>query len=287
MQLSLNGLFSDYLSGEILRDQFEGLIYNYLVHNQEKTCLSHWKRDEYEDYLSWFYPRLHKAIDTYQDVGSSFEAFAARFLLVSSKEYRVRITSKAVTEYSAWSAQVPDMYAHEEPPVYIHKSAEKMINDLTIDKKGRKNTRCVLALLLKCYNYVSEDFAEKVAPKLGMDKKELLAMLKKIREIRQDRDDAVYFMQERINTQFLRCIVYERKMMLLKEDANAYAKLKSKHERARARLEKMRERIRNIRTDATNKQVAEIIGISKGTVDASLYKLRTRMQVMSEKALAN
>jgi len=281
MLQTINDYYSGYLSGNLSRNEFEGLIYNYLILNQEKTCLSHWKRCEYEDYLSWFYPRLHKAIDSYHDIGSSFEAFAARFLLISSKEYRGRITSNAITEYSAWSAQVPDMYAREEPPVYIHSSVEHIINKLTIERNGRKNTRRLLALILKCYYYISDDFAEKAAERIGLDKKDLMEKLNKIRAIRQNRDDKIFFMKERVNTQFLRCLVYEKKLSLLKENASAYDKQKQKCEKARERLENMRKRIKNIRTDATNKQVSEVVGISKGTVDASLHRLKTKWKTLS------
>ncbi|MCL2266108.1 MAG: hypothetical protein FWC22_08740, partial [Treponema sp.] len=98
----------------------------------------------------------------------------------------------------AWSARIPEMYAHEEPPVYIHKGAEDVITKLVIDKKGRKNSKRILALILKCYYYVSEDFAEKIAPLIGMECGELLKMLDVIRKIRQDRDDKIYLMKESI-----------------------------------------------------------------------------------------
>jgi len=287
-QLSLNDFYSEYLSGNISLTELEGAIYNYLFNNQEKTCLCHWKRDEFEDYISWFYPRLHKAIKSYQDIGASFEAFMARFLLISSKEYRVRITTNAITEYSAWSAQVPDMYVYEEPPVYKHKNnMESIVDNLTNDRSGRKNTRRLLALILKCYNYVSVDFAEKIAPKIGIKKEELLEMLSAIRAIRKERDDKIYFMKERIYTQFFRCLIYEKKLSLIKENTAAYNKLKHKHEKARGRLEKMRKRIAGVRTDATNKQISGIIGVSKGAVDSSLHKLKTKWEKMLKNSHLN
>jgi len=289
-QLILNDFYSDYLLGHLSRSELEGCIYTYLVNNQEKTSLNHWKHEDYDDYISWFYPRLQKAIDSYQDVGSTFEGFIARFLLISSKEYRTKMTTNAITEYSAWSALVPDMYAmyaREEPPVYIPNSAEDVITKLTIDRSGRKNTRRVLTLILKCYYYVSDDFAEKIAPKLGIKKTELLDMLYKIRSSRQKKDDDIFLMKEGIHTQFIRCLVYERRLSYIEENANAYSQLKLKLKKARERLEKMRKRLTSIRTEATNKQIAEIIGISKGTVDASLHRLKGKWAEMSKKAVLN
>jgi len=289
-QLILNDIYSNFLLGYLPRVELEGNIYQYLISNQEKTCLSHWKRDDYNDYLSWFFPRLQKAISSYKDIGASFEAFIARFIHTSSKEYRTKVITNSITEYYAWSAQVPDMYAmyaREEPPVYIPDSVENVITELSIDRSGRKNTRRLLALILKCYNFVSEDFAEKIAPKLGIDKNELLEMLKKIKLIRQKRDDKIYLMKESLNTQFIRCLVYEKRLSLLKENAAAYNKLKIKQKKARERLDKMRKRMASIRIDATNRQIAEIIGTSKGTVDASLHRLRGKWEKMSKKAVLN
>jgi FixJ family two-component response regulator len=63
--------------------------------------------------------------------------------------------------------------------------------------------------------------------------------------------------------------------------------MKLRLEKARLRLEKMRKRLSKIRTDATNKQVAEVIGIKKGTVDASLYKLKAKLVSVAGKSHLN
>ena len=287
MQQNLNELYSGYYTGELERTKFEGLIYNYLVRNREKTSIGHWKRDEYEDFISWFYPRLQTAIDSYQETGASFEAFLAKYLLISAKEYQVRNTTNSVIEYSTWSARVSEMYACEEAPVYIHNKTEDTITQLIINKKGKKNTRRILALILKCYYYVSEDFAEKIAPMIGVNTSELTEMLSRIRKIREEKDDKIYLTKERIYCQFYRCIVYEKRLSLVQENTTVHNKLKFRLEKARQRLEKMRGRIKNIRTEATNKQIAEVIGITKGTVDASLHRLKARWKTMAKKAELN
>jgi len=243
MKHILNNLYSGYIAGEVSLTDFESGIYKYLFNNQERTCLNYWNREEYDDFISWFYPHLQSAIKSYVDTGASFEAFMAKYLFISAKEYHVRTTINSVTEYSAWSARIPEMYAHEEPPVYIHKGAEDVITKLVIDKKGRKNSKRILALILKCYYYVSEDFAEKIAPLIGMECGELLKMLDVIRKIRQDRDDKIYLMKESIYRQFYRCIIYEKRLTMIKENTNTYCKLQDRLEKGRQRLEKMRERL--------------------------------------------
>jgi hypothetical protein len=275
------------MSGEIKRGEFEGNLYAYLVNNQDKTCLSHWKNDEYEDYVSWFYPGLHKAIDYYSETGASFEAFMHKFMLVSSKEYHVGITTKSIIEYSAWSARIPDLYTHEEAPVYLHERTESVIKQLIIDKKGRKNTRRIVALILKCYHYVSDDFLDKISVVIGIDKNQLKEMVMKIRRMRQKRDDEIYHMKERMYRQYYRCIIYEKRLLLLQENTIIYNKMLVRLEKARQRLENMRRRISKIRTDASNKQVADVIGIKKGTVDSSLFKLKAKWEIMAAKSDLN
>ena len=284
---SINDLYTSFLSGEISRSHLEGSVYSYLVNNQEKTCLCHWKRDEYEDYLSWFYPRLHKAIDSYTEVGSSFEAFVTRFLWLSSKEFKVRITTNSITEYSTWSARVPDMYVQEEIPAYLPDNTDSIINDLLVDSKGRKNYKRILALIIKCYYYISDDFADKIALKTGIDREELAQMLNKIREVRQERDDEIYHLKERIYSQYFRCIAYEKRISMLKKNSNMYLKLNHRLEKAKLRLENMRKRFNTIRTDATNQQVAEIIGTTKNNVDANLHRLKRRWKKLAKKANEN
>jgi len=287
IQQSINEQFTSYVNGELKRADFEVLIYRFFLHNQDKTCLSHWRHDEYEDFVSWFYSRLHRAIDTYRDTGSSFEAFLGKFLLISSKEYRVRITTQNVTEYSAWSARVPDLYAHEDPPDYSHENEEKSLLKLFTAQNGRKSTRQILALILKCYYYVSDDFMEKITKKTGINCNELREMIDKMQKIRQKKDDEIYRMKERIFSQYYRCMIYEKRLLLVQENSTAHNKLKLRLEKAKTRLERMRKRMTLIRTDATNRQIAQVIGIKKGTVDASLYSLKTKADVLADKSLLN
>jgi len=283
----INESYAEYLIGNIKRDEFESVIYTYLVNNQGKTCIKHWEKDKYEDFISGFYSNIRKTIDNYENTGSSFEAYLYRFILVAAKEYLVRTTAKAVTEDSTWSARIPDMYVYEEPPAYKINSAKKEITKMITGVNGKRNRKRILALVLKCYYFVSDDFADKIAALTGIDAEELIEKLNKIRRIRQKKDDRIYLFKERIYCQFYRCIVYEKKLALMRENTFAYEKMRHRLDRARERLCRMRERIKKIRTDATHKQIAEVIGISKGTVDASLYRLKEKWEKMAKKANLN
>ena len=271
----LNSLYFQYASNIIERDEFEGLVYQYLIKNQEKTGLSHWKCDDYNDYLSWIYPRLHNTIDSYHDTGASFDAYISSIVHRTSREYRVKLITNSVIEYAAWSVQVPDMYVYEETPAYLYDRQENMLPQF-FDYKGRKNPKQLLALILKCYNYVSDDFINRIAEYTGIDSEKLREMLDKLRTIRQKKDNQIYYMKERIYCQYYRCIVYEKRLSYIPENTSTHIRLKYRLEKARQRLESMRKRITGIRTDATNREVADVIGISKGAVDSNLHRLKKK-----------
>ncbi|MCL2243098.1 MAG: hypothetical protein FWC03_01360 [Treponema sp.] len=271
----LNNLYSEYTEKLINRCEFEGLVYQYLLNNQEKTSLSNWETDDYKDYLSWIYTRLHNTIDSYQDTGSSFDAYIGSVIHHTAREYRVKLITNSVIEYAAWSVQVPDMYVYDDTPSY---SCEKQENTLPriFEYRGRKNPKQLLALILKCYYYVSDDFINRAAGCTGIDGEKLKEMINKLRVIRRKKDDAIYYMKERIHCQYYRCIVYEKRLSYVPENTSTYIRLKYRLEKARKRLESMRKRITGVRTDATNREVADIIGISKGAVDASLHRLKNK-----------
>jgi DNA-directed RNA polymerase specialized sigma24 family protein len=284
---TLNDLYSMFIESKINRGKFEGLVFIYLLNNQSKISTRRWKNDEYEEFISWFYPRLNKAIDSYKETGSSFEAYLINIIRTASKEYRMRLTINVVTEQSAWNAQIPEYYAREETPVYTHEKPDSEISQIILQIKGRKNPKQLLALILKCYYYISDDFLDKIAVYTGLDKKILKEMIEKLRIMREKREDEIYRMKERIYGQFYRCIVYEHRLSYITENASMYSKLKKRLEKARNRLEKMRKRVLKVRTYPSNREIAGVIGVTKGSIDSTLYKLRTRLKELAEKSILN
>jgi hypothetical protein len=156
-----------------------------------------------------------------------------------------------------------------------------------ITVKRRNNPRQLLMLVLKCYRYMSDEFIDRIARKIRIDRDKLTEMINIIRAIRAERDAEIYSMQERIFSQFYRCIVYEKRLSYLPENSSAYMNMKLRLEKARKRLERMRKRQARIRTDPTNKVIAMVMGISKGSVDSGLYILKNKWNLSDDKSLLN
>jgi DNA-directed RNA polymerase specialized sigma24 family protein len=263
--ITLNGLFADFSAGLLEKKKLEGEIFRAI--KEDVRHLANWNREDNDEYLSWLYPRISQAIRTYRETGSSFETYIGALVRMTAKEFRSRKARTYLAESAAWMSVFPDMYTSEEPPEYgVHNEEETGPKPI--------NPRQLLILILKCCYYVSDDFLQRAAPRLGIQGEELDRMVNFLRKLREKREQCNAILQEKINYQFYRCIYYEKTLQSLPENSIAAQRLSGKLERGRGRLANMRERLVKKLPDPSNYQIAKLLGISKGTVDSVLYRLR-------------
>jgi len=264
--ISLNGLFADYAAGLLERRKLEGEIFRTVKENVRH--LANWNREDNDEYLSWLYPRISQAIGTYRETGSSFETYISSIVRMTAREFRSRKARAYLAESAAWMSVLPDMYTSEEPPEYAYAEEETRAKPL--------HPRQLLILILKCCCSVSDDFLERAASMTGIPWEELYRMVSILRKFRETREQCNATLQEKVNYQFYRCIFYEKRLSALPENSIAAQRIKAKLERGRDRLGNLRERLAKRRSlDPSNRQIAKLLGLSKGTVDSVLYRLKT------------
>jgi hypothetical protein len=266
--VSLNDLFKKYSQGMLARQEFEGVLFEYALENNQRFHLANWEHDEYADYLSWLYPRMKRAIDKYQEAGASFETYIGAIMRWSAREYRFKTSNYQITEYTTWSFKTMDMMLHENEPEYLASERQPRLP---------YNSRQLLILILKSYYFVSDDFVTRIAPALKMEKEILFGLLAKVRELRAERDAEINTLRERCHGQFYRCMAYEQRLRTTQENSAFHILLQTRLERARRRLLTIRKRLARTRLEASNTQVARILGIPKGSVDSAMFWLKNRM----------
>jgi RNA polymerase sigma factor (sigma-70 family) len=277
---SLNDLYMKYSQGLLKKKEFEGLLFKAILDNLQYFNLYQWKKDDCMDYLSWLYPRLSRAVDTYKNNGATFESYVGTLIRWSAREYRSRRENQITAEQMVWMAKFSDTHVNEEEPDYFLPNGDTGSQGKEI--KPVKNPRQVLMLILKCYHYCSDDFLNRLAPSIGIEKNKLKQMVDSLRRQRIRHDETHRLMRERIHSQYYRCVVYEKRLGALSENSVMYSKTKIQLQKARQRLDAMRKRLAKLRMEATNLQIAKILGIKKGTVDSNLHALRTRLQSASD-----
>jgi len=265
--VSLNSLYSDYAAGLRDKKDIEEAIFKAL--KDETRLLPGWNADDYRDYISWLYPRISRAISAYRETSSTFETYIFSLVHLTAKEYRVKLLRNYTSESAAWITQIPDMYASEPEPEYFEGNANKTLPKIN-------NPRQLLILVLKCCSYVSLDFVDKIAPILGMRTDELIEMFNWLKEQREKRDHEINRLRELANYQFYRCLYYEQTLRAMPEENAFTRRMKRRLERRRKGLAHTREKLARLHSDPANCQIAELLGISKGAVDSTLYSMKTR-----------
>jgi hypothetical protein len=273
---SLNILYRQYQEGTLVKRDFEGEIFRIILANLKSFYLFNGDEEEGIDYLCWLYPRLSRAVENYRNSGAPFAAYIGALVRCSTKEYQSRRMDHYITEYAAWTARAADLEVHSPAPEYLGEEQEEEREEkpARLRKLPPLKSRQILLLILKSYFFASDDFIERAAPFTGIEKEKLAQMIDKLRNRRSRKDEEIREFQERISTQFYRCIAWERRLKSLPPESGRYRKIQIQLERARRRLEKMRKRFSRFRVDATHKQIAEVAGVSAGTVSSSLFLLK-------------
>jgi RNA polymerase sigma factor (sigma-70 family) len=264
--LPLDSFLHEFREGKLEKKELESSIFEYILKNSRRFRLHNWLRDEYVDFLCELYPRINRAIDRYQDEGSSFDAYIVTMVRWAAREYIHTEASHRITERTYWDACIQEMAVCENEPPY----------DSAGPCKPVKNPRQVLLLLLKSYYFLSEDFINRVAPAIGMEEETLQCLVGRLRELRGHRDEIIKELQGRIYSQYYRCIAFEKRMYAAPAGSARYENLKIRLEKARKRLETMRKRFKRIRMEPTNQQVAQVLGIPKGTVDSNVFAIKAK-----------
>jgi len=283
--LTLNELYEQYMDGLLTKKVFEGAIFRIIKKNMYHLGLAGWNSEERDDFISSLYPRISRAIDKYQETGSSFEIYINTLVRLTAKEYCANAARSYVKETAAWITQIPDMYVCENEAGYDdHSGTEAEDAEKSVKLK---NPRQLLILILKCCNYVTDDFLEKVSPQLGIKPETLHAMIDCLKKQRENRIVEFSVMRERVSNQLYRCIFYQKELEALTENSIIAQRFRKRLERGRIKLKKMRKRLKRARLDPSNLQIAELLGLSKSTVDTVLYNLRERakqpVEVLQEK----
>ncbi|MDR2072206.1 MAG: hypothetical protein LBP60_02065 [Spirochaetaceae bacterium] len=270
----LNKLLQDYRQGHISRKELEGSIFNHIRKDPRRLSISWWTEEAYDDFISWFYPRMSRAVDRYKECGSNFDAYITTMIRLSAKEYGIRKKEHRIIEKTWWDAKAEEMAVYEpEEPEYLEE--EPKLHRVS-------NPRQVLMLLLKAYHYLSESHVARLAPAVGLTKEELSSIIDRLRRLRLQRDEAVRNLKERIHAQFYRCLAFEKRMIHAPPYSIHRLKMKKCLETARKRLLSMRKRLASMRTEASNEQIAQVLGVKKGTVDSNLHAVKQRNQTENQ-----
>jgi hypothetical protein len=268
--LPLDSCLAQFYEGEVSKKELEGFIFKYILNNYRNFYLNDWEEDECVDFLCWLYPRISRAVDNYQYAGASFTAYMGTLVRLSAKEFRLLEKEHRLIERTYWGATAADMFVRNPEPDYLSESTPQR------SFRSVANPRQALILLLKSYSCVSEDFIARAAPAIGMNKETLIQLVENLRSMRFEQDLEIRSLRERIYGQYFRCKTFEHRRNALPEGTSRHYMMQKRLERAEKRLKNMKKTLKAIKSGASNRQVARILGVSKGTIDSAIHAVKYR-----------
>lgn len=266
----LDALYRKFRRGDLERGDFEGELFRFVKGNPQRYRLGTLKEQQRDDFFGWIYPRLRRAIDAYRDLGSSFDAYLYTVVRWAIVDYRCENADREAVERAYWSERAQE--AREVEVDYGQDTEGGATQRLWF-----KNPRQVLALTLKCCMFVSDDFCDRVAPSLNIGAWELREKIEILRRMIAERAERRRAIEERASTVYYRCIVLEAKIRQLPEGNPRRDDLERSLRFSRRLLASLRARAAAISLGASNREISRVLGIPKGTVDASLHFLKKRM----------
>jgi Arc/MetJ-type ribon-helix-helix transcriptional regulator len=276
--MPLSELYHQYISGTLKKNEFDSKVFQYLLDNCERYRVFGGNRDRWNEFLSWFYPRLSRTVNLYRDKGSSFDAYMAAIIRSASKEYQYRETVHSITEYVFWQTRIEELailnYELEYPEVPELSPVVFLPSDI--------KPKHILMLLLKSYDFVPDDFVQKIANAIGVEITYIRELIDRLHQRRLKREDEIRTLKERLYCQHYRYLAYQARMNAAFPGSFDYEMLKDRVVRAGKRFDSMKKRLQKMRQDATNQQVAEVLGIPKGTVDSTLHMLKNKWKFQND-----
>jgi hypothetical protein len=195
----------------------------------------------------------------------------------SARDYRRKEIEHRLIERVYWEAAAEDLSVHSAEPAYLEEreaGGEREAREFPVLGETVSNPKQVLILLLKSYNMLSDEFVLRAAPLLGIGGEELLHLVDELRSMRIEQDSHIRNFRERIYCQYYRCKTFMRRYHAAPEGSNRKALLQRRLERAEKRLKNMKDYYKTLKTGASNRQIAKLLGVPKGTVDSNLSAIK-------------
>jgi hypothetical protein len=228
-------------------------------------------------------------IERYEDIGSSFEAF-----LISSLKYM----SLSLRRKKAWAADreavyLADRQAEDQDYAWSARRKRRGDSDATAwprfpnsdasDPLALAFRRRMTYVCVKCANMIDDGKASMIARAVGLDEDELLAVLAKARAQRLGLRTRSFSRRRGRDAAWLR-IGVNRRRLRRETDADARRYLEEAIERDKGKYLRTIALMSKSAPVISNKAVAELLGVPKGTVDCGVGRLLKQFAEFSSDA---
>lgn len=259
------------------------------------------KEDTKSEFILWIYPKLDELVEKFNPEKASFLTYInmitkfkyKTFRMEQKKRYEIqeaaeseekRLMDKVFMEENtgSLSSRREAMEAADFSPNYRRKSLCRSFQGAAITNQMRKRkARDILLLALKSTFYISEDMIEKTAALCGMGKEELRNLLETVRSDYGEKQKLFESMKMQRHEYYLRAFICQQRLDKLAGECNTETWTKEPIEKEKEFCERQKERLRikmkKIQRTPSNRYLASLLNIPRGSVDSALVRLKKQL----------
>ena len=279
---ALNNAYEAFKIGGISKRDFEERVFQYLIEIKHKFRYQGLRDDDvFVDFLCGSYPKISGTLDRYVPIeGVPFNVYLFIMVRHLFRGQKSKEAQQTKIETVFWDDCARDSLKRgtdsfsETSSLWGDPEQSAVFESFFAAITARQR----LILLLKVYHQISEDLVEKLAPSLHCTPSKLSALIESMRDIRTHRDACRNELKEHCYQQHYRCLSYQARLTGCEKNSEQYKIFSARLERGRLRLTKMRLRLRRMRAEASNKQIADLLGIPKGSVDSAFFSMQKKLR---------
>ncbi len=235
-----------------------------------------WDEDACGDFYLYFQPRLLRLLSRFQDLGKPFESYLCAVLGWQLRNF-ARERRRGERTWSATLRLDPadpsrEAVSEEEPAASYPRLSPQMLAVI----RTASDRRNFLFLLLKCARHIDRERAEAFAPITGVPAAKLLGIASALAERRAHRDRRLAVFVERRNRAFCLARLLEGELRLETDPCRRQG-MERRLASANRRMAMAMTRMSRVAVAPTNREIAESLGVPKGTVDSGLYVLKRKL----------
>jgi RNA polymerase sigma factor (sigma-70 family) len=230
-----------------------------------------WDEDACGDFYLFVHPRLIRLLDRFRDQGKPFESYLCAVLNWQLRNF-ARDRRLGQTNWNV-SLRLED----KEEDADDSPMSPRVSSDIASVVRTDADRRNFLFLVLKCSRSLDTENAQALAPIAGISSARLLSLAATLQGMRSKREARLETFRCRRNKAFATIRVLETELVSLHGDEERIAVLRKRLARTQIRMRAAMQRMARVGLSPTNREIGEVLGVPKGTVDSGLYWLKRKL----------
>ncbi|HUI69283.1 MAG TPA: hypothetical protein VL354_02105 [Spirochaetia bacterium] len=238
-----------------------------------------WDEDACGEFYLFFHPRLVRLLDRFRDQGKPFESYLCSVLGWQLRNF-ARERKRGERSWNVALRIEPGRVVGSSEDRDQEKGFDAVLNASNAEiaavirtPTDRKN---LLFLVLKCSRNLDPQRTQVLAGLAGVSAKYLESLVAELCQSRAPREARLETFRCRRNGAFSLARLLETELVT-EIDENRRAELFRRLQKARKRMRGAAERMARVGLAPTNREIARILGMPKGTVDSGLYWLKKKL----------